>query len=102
MYWLKGTGSNKLFFALKYIELLLSVIRPSSTGPVPLRLKKTYQAVDSFRLVYYRSDLAFSGHLVVLSVFDPSIGMVPAILKNQYAKHPLKSWLIWMDLLKIR
>ena len=52
--------------------------------------KKTYQAVETFRLVYYRSDLAFSGHLVVLSVFDPSIGMVPEILKYQYAKHPLK------------
>ena len=51
---------------------------------------KTYQAVESFRWMYYRSDLAFSGHLVVLSVFDPSIGMVPEILKYQYAKHPLK------------
>jgi hypothetical protein len=35
--------------------------------------------------------LAFSGHLVVLSVFDPSIGMVLVILKYQFAKHPLFS-----------
>jgi len=35
------------------------------------------------------SDLAFSGHLVVLSVFDPLIGMVLEILNFQFAKHPL-------------
>ena len=51
---------------------------------------ESYQAVESSRWMYYRSDLAFSGHLVVLSVFDPSIGMVQEILKYQFAKHPLK------------
>ena len=60
-------------------------------------LLETYQAVESCRWVYYRFDLAFSGHLVVLSVFDPSIGMVQEILKYQFAKHPLKYRLVLVN-----
>ena len=37
-------------------------------------------------------DLAFSGHLVVLSVFDPSKGLVREILNCPFVKHPLKSY----------